>query len=603
MSKVKFGEIAITPKRLIEASFNSSQLSKVTSLYGKLLSKEFGSSKDFICISDETFKSGNRKGRGLRFMNIDGYQIRMNFSERKNKFSNREQFVVSSMDYWDPKDFSTFDKPTKTVLFSSELNVVMILKKILNALKAGENGTIKLHEGFEYEALVKSQSLNEEYELSEKAGDPGWAKYLGSPEMRMAFAKKMGWENPEQYGLKGNDKKFNFMLGQFNYRVAPKWEWEEEWGERPDKDNFSKEWVEYIAEIKPGSPESNSLQEDLDKQTKVLEQAVNNGYANPEYIFQDLEKILKVIANKDFKVLIIAGDPGLGKTFRVKDYLKKAIGRLGFEVVPAPKFSIEELYQYLLTNYDKVVMFDEAEKLLQNESTKNFFKTLLDTSTESGGTLVTLMTNNLRCPNDPEWISAYTKILSDSLRGENPVSIVRGKQVSSSYADLRTIEPSKLKRFTAEDLTPMLDANQPNKEGDEVKHWLPLPNAFIFKGSCIFITNEKLSNIDTAIISRAFAMDLSFSSVDKWRIMAEIDSIENKKTIRESSELMAKLAKIQGLNLKIGEDGRIEKDPNVVYRETYGIGLVSTRIITKIRLLEKYFGEDEAITLTQRYGF
>lgn len=582
----------IIKSRLDEASFSSANLEKVSRLYGKLITKYFNSTKEFKCISNEKFKSGSRSGVGFRFINADGYQLRFNYESKQNKFNNSESFVVSSLDFWEPDDFKNFDKPTKTVFFSRALNVVQILKKIINCLKEGKTGKINLLESFHVDL---DNILNEA-----KAGEFGWAKYLGSPKMRAEFAKKMGWDDPESYGVNVSDKRFNAKLGNFNYKVVPKWEYEEEWGERPDEENFSKEWAQFVAEIKPGSKEANTLQEEIEKLENNFE-LVTSGYADPDIIFDDMEKLLDVFANRDLKALIVAGDPGLGKTFRIKEYLKQRLEAKDWDYVPAPATSLLDIYETLLMNSDKIILFDESEKMFQGE-TLNFFKTLLDSTSTKYGTEVSYSTNMLKVPNDPEWLAAYCKVYRQCLES-GKYNARREKTVNAEFADLLQMDPKAILAF-GEDLGPNLQFNQAIMDKNpNLKPFLPTPGKFLFSGSCLFITNVPLKDINTAIISRAFAMDLTFSIVDKYRILAQIDSKTEGISIQEATKRWAYIAEKTGNSIPIDSEGKFAKNPNMVYREAYGTQLTSLRLASKVKILEKYYPFEQAVDLLVRYGY
>ena len=127
---------------LSEAQFNSAKLEKVTTIYGRLFGKRFGSPFKLVFI--EYFQTiDGIKGSGFRMYNEQGYCLRFNYAKGSissfNKESDRETLIVDSIDFWKNDNFM-LDKPSLHVDLPRNMNVLKIYDKICAALKRSVYG-------------------------------------------------------------------------------------------------------------------------------------------------------------------------------------------------------------------------------------------------------------------------------------------------------------------------------------------------------------------------------------------------------------------------------------------------------------------------------
>jgi len=238
---------------LNEAAFNENKIEKVVKLYSSIFSKKFGAK--FKKIGKEAFKrKSGKKGIGIRYMAENGVMLRFNWDQKS-----KSNYIITSIEYWKEKNYN-FAKPTRTVEFTPEANVVQILDKAMDALKTG---IIKES----YEAEVTMENLDVIDEAKSRAEKEEWAKAHG-------IAKSAAGSTP--YLKKKAEEK-----------------------------GVLEELLVFL-----GEDEENTTSQEIKKTEKEFKKEV---FANPETVFDDIEDLTFVIAKKKWKSLIICGMGGIGK--------------------------------------------------------------------------------------------------------------------------------------------------------------------------------------------------------------------------------------------------------------------------------------------------
>jgi hypothetical protein len=146
---------------LTEAAFSEKNLEKVATLYGKILGKRMGG--EFHKISTESYTRKTGPGKGVRMMNDKGAQVRFNYDA---KIAKGGSFDMTSIDYWDATNIN-FQKPTRTVMFKTEFNVVEVLDAITTALLTGHINEAR--SGAEKQEWLASKGMPKSLAGSEKA--------------------------------------------------------------------------------------------------------------------------------------------------------------------------------------------------------------------------------------------------------------------------------------------------------------------------------------------------------------------------------------------------------------------------------------------------
>lgn len=287
-----------------EVKFSEKRLQKVATLYAKIMGKQMGGI--FKLYGLEDFKRKTGPGKGYRYMNNKGVQIRLNWDMRKSK---KSQFELTSIDYWDHNNID-MKKPTRTVMFSPELNTMQVLGKITAALLSG--------------------TINESQDIIEEANN--------------LIFEKLSWEDRHRW-LQDNDLPAS-KASEKNMRALVK-----------DRAPHLSEQLEIFL----GQPETNSAADALDKAEKILDATI---YADPDTIFNELEDLTQMVAGGFTKSLVITGMGGIGKTYHVTEgprSLLKTLGEAGekWELITAPKASMSSFYKDVFTMRDKIIVWDK----------------------------------------------------------------------------------------------------------------------------------------------------------------------------------------------------------------------------------------------------
>jgi hypothetical protein len=205
-------------------------------------------------------------------------------------------------------------------------------------------------------------------------------------------------------------------------------------------------------------------------------------YADPEFVFQDLDSLLELIAEGKIFSLLITGLPGTGKTYSTT----KKLDQYGEE----GKFYIHNkgvatplgLYRILYENNGKVIVFDDCDKVLQDDDSIAILKAALDNK----------------------------------------------KERKISWASRLTFNPDEM---SDEQVAALASDGK-------------LPNKFNFIGKIIFITNLYKEKVDSAIMSRSYHIDVTLRRKDIAvrirQIMDEVQPDVNRNTKEKLLDYMEK---------------------------------------------------------------
>lgn len=176
-------------------------------------------------------------------------------------------------------------------------------------------------------------------------------------------------------------------------------------------------------------------------------------YADPDLVYDDIEKLIGIMINGKRNFVIVSGVGGVSKSFTVKESLDN-LGLIENKdyVIIKGKSTAYALYQSLYTYKNKVIVFDDCDSILKNQDSLNILKSALDT----------------------------------------------GKERIVSWKSKLTFNPNEL-------------------ETNEIKSMVSkgrLPDHFDFRGKVIFISNIYIKDIDQALISRGYAVDVTLKLKD-----------------------------------------------------------------------------------------
>lgn len=229
-----------------------------------------------------------------------------------------------------------------------------------------------------------------------------------------------------------------------------------------------KEYDEIKKAIKGGASSIDEVQLALQKSVNVIvkdapgfskaEDEINKFKKDPEQVFKEMRKYVKMVIKGITPSVILCGAPGVGKTFKVKQELKAAGYNEGHNLCTIKgKCTPRVLYTTLLDYKNKgdIVVIDDADGLVGPKAPEdciNILKAALDSTGDDEGRLVSY---------------GVSGIIRD-------------------------------------------------EEGME------LPKRFYYNGGCIVITNYNAGQLDTALRGRSFIQDIHFSVEEVLQIIKKL---------------------------------------------------------------------------------
>ena len=237
------------------------------------------------------------------------------------------------------------------------------------------------------------------------------------------------------------------------------------------KDKFKRlnaEYEEIKKAVKGGASSIEEVKLAIQKSVEVrvqstdneikFEDAFNKIKKDPEQVFKELNKYVKMVIKGITPSVILCGAPGVGKTFRVKQLLKANGYNEGHNLCTIKGRCSPRVLYLQLMDYKKkgdVIVIDDADGLVgpkAPEDTINILKAALDSTSDDEGRLVSY---------------GVTGVLKDD-------------------------------------------------EGMEI------PKKFYYNGSIIVITNYNAGQLDTALRGRSFVQDIHFSTEDVLAIIKKL---------------------------------------------------------------------------------
>ncbi len=433
--------LTIDAVALNEAKFNTKNLRKVSDILAKIGSKKLGTKFSFAW-ADNFKKSSGVSGSGVRYLASNGTQIRFNHVTIKNNFA------INSVDYWKLGD--GFTEPSISLYFEEGINIVHLKEKLFDAIITGKAPKVSSEEAAELGLTEASAAAIKKQNRIDFANAKGIPKtYANSDKIMRVNAEKRG---------------------------------------------LLDEYIDYM-EVKKGDSEKTEFDAKITKDQKKLSSTSSEYFADPKYVFEDMQVAAMTVAKKLWRSLIIAGMGGIGKTFGVKQVLTQNLGPYGegidskWAFYEGLKTSPMGLFNILLLNKRKLIVFDDSDSVFGNNDMVNMMKIA---TSDSGDRTIS-------------WVSKATANVALMSREEREI-------YEMDYIEAVMEDPNTN---------------------------MKAPSSFNFEGQIIVISNLKASKFDDAIKSRSIFIDLYLAQRDVLRRMATImeyegDSPEDIKEILEA---------------------------------------------------------------------
>ena len=227
------------------------------------------------------------------------------------------------------------------------------------------------------------------------------------------------------------------------------------------------------------------------------------------------------------KSLLITGAPSSGKTYNVMKTIKSLGLAEGRDyVVKKGRITAMSMYRTLIEQVDGMVIFDDCDSVVDDKNGVNMLKGALDTdpirelSYDVRGTLNTAV---MDYKERVEVVNAIARIL----RGKPTAADVEKYSYLLKKKKKSSDEMEDDEDFGA--LYDLADLVDDSKDTDmETVHELQayfskhLPNKIDFRGRVIFISNMEESQWDSAILTRAFTVNMNFTSQEMLDYIDEI---------------------------------------------------------------------------------
>lgn len=387
---------------------NKSQL--VADIITRIADSKFGSAFQFI----DNFNMIDEDGKYCMSL----YRDMLSEKALSVNWDENDQF--ESISYWNDYAGSPM-QPTKEVFFKEDITDTSVLKSLVNAVFT------------RLTTCVEEKHLNEHVEffdgriLTEDASDDDDMNFDLS-DFKKAFAAKRAGAQPATPAktptktATENEDRLDRMLNRSKVKTQ------------------------------------KAKEEQEKKEAEVH-------YADPKYVFQDVEDSVKMLVNgAGFYGVVIAGPGGTGKSYHVEKALNECGLTPGADWIKyKTHMTPAQIYLALLQNYNKIIVFDDCDDALLNKTTANIFKAALET-------------NGKR-------VIGWNKSDTIQIPPNMPMSVVKGL------------------------------VNNDNKHR--------MPSSFTFEGSIIFITNLPIRKVDAAVLTRCDNIDVTLRREDMAQIIKD----------------------------------------------------------------------------------
>ncbi len=241
---------------------------------------------------------------------------------------------------------------------------------------------------------------------------------------------------------------------------------------------------------------------------------------NMEEQYEDLQEKIRLVAGEEaryIRSLLITGMPSSGKSYTIM----KTLSEMGLEegddyVVYKGKVTTFALWRALVENVNKMLVFDDCDSIWDDANAVNILKAALDTGDVREITYNVGRTINTAAMTRAEREEVVNKIAL-KLQGKwvEPEEEPSDDDDDEFDDESHSFERPRRGRPKKKD--------EPKEKGDT--SGIALPNKIDFKGKIIFISNLDESELDDAVKTRAFLVNMNFTSTE---MLDFIDKIKSK---------------------------------------------------------------------------
>ena len=463
----------------LESSFK-----RICNILGKPLKDKFN------VLGVESYHKENESGVGCRLISNKGYTVRFNFNNGTKIKVFKDYMNPDSVDLWDIDDINKLDKPTFSIEFKKDSNILKIWSYIVSIFKRRKlnEGEVKIVNGvkqyYDNQTFNKRRTFADDHEIDKK--------YI-------TLNNSLWIEHLKQLDLY------------------------DEWDEFLDN-------LKVIKKVSKGKKESNSYN------TAYLK--FNNNVSRSDSskeVFNKLNIGLDLLLRSPMqRSLIVVGDPGTGKTHTVNKFLESALGSLGdkWEYAVLSRISDSQLYELLYKNRNKILVLDEASAFLSNGKNKALQDMLKSTLQFSNLTPEERddFYGGMKQRRLSKTVLPFRKLVKDDPIHSNVIYY----RTRNTHKFINPNDPNEIIDYCKKLDTFISQGGiigyESFKHGETVA--MALPEKFYFNGKLIFISNDDLNDVNPAIIDRSYTVSINLSNdgmIDRIKTVAsemfDIDDI------------------------------------------------------------------------------
>lgn len=461
---------------LNEVKFSGAKMDRAIGLIDRLVQKKIG----------KTYRFGGRNGTVDLGSGKTGYLFF--FSDKRAYRINTKSGLIYSVSIW--KNFSVSKNVLKaadfTISIPVEMNIIKFMDELVDHIRTPRPGK------YEFYVIPESKEFNSKNVLTE-------AKRLSHAEF-VDHAKNYygNVSSIKEKDIRELSKSLGISIPSSIWKTKAgrgRWDLTKDIGDVEVSARKTEQTPILHLQITGQDPETKkffSAKGDKTAQNlmKEIQAKVMSNTATPEErdpknhvetSFRKMINLTKIVARGRSRAFVITGGPGIGKTYEVTSAIKEEGLQKGKDWLHVKgKITASSLYQTLLLNRDKLIVFDDADSVFGNDDAVNILKAVLDTSPVRTVSWISPRTRNVSRFTDQQKVNYLRKFES---------------QVSGTVSAEADEEDE--------------DQEEGGRKKKEEK--LKPPSEFDFTGRIIFISNIPQSKFDSAILSRSFNIDMDLT--------------------------------------------------------------------------------------------
>lgn len=274
-----------------------------------------------------------------------------------------------------------------------------------------------------------------------------------------------------------------------------------------------------ISKISKNNKENNELTSEY--------KDISNGSSDSKEVFKRLSIGLDMLLRSPTqRSMIVVGSPGTGKTHTIKDFLESSLGKVGdkWEYAVLSRISDSQLYETLYRNRDKILVLDEATNFLtngKNTAVQDMLKSTLQTIKLSKEELKDFY-GKMKDRRASNTILPFMDLKKDDIA--HATVVYYKTRDTHKFINPNNVAEiikycNKLDKF-------ILKGGQVGAEvyKDTELYAMALPERFFYNGKIIFISNNKLEDVNAAIKDRSYVVSVDLNKEGMINRIKEVSS-------------------------------------------------------------------------------